>query len=96
MPESKMPLLTPLMCTICVQPLSRETCCAGELSWKLDAIAEPRRPALTMSSSPQLAEACQNAPQRPFTVKVDPLNLVDANLNVGKPLFFISYLTFQT
>jgi hypothetical protein len=31
-----------------------------------------------------------SSPQRPFTVKVDPLNLVDANLDVGKPLFFIS------
>jgi hypothetical protein len=75
-----MPLRTPPMCTICVRPLFRDFRLAGQLQ-----CCQPSSIFLAMSSL-----------QWPFTVKVDPLNLVDANLDVSKPLFFISYLTFHT
>jgi hypothetical protein len=78
--EGVMPLRTPPMCTIYVRPLCHDFRLAGQLQRN-----QPSSIFLAVSS-----------PQWPFTVKVDPLNLVDANLDVGKPLFFISYLTFHT
>jgi hypothetical protein len=64
-----MPLLTPLMCTVCVRPLSRETCYAGEFLWELDTIAEPRRLAPATSSNPQLASARWSAPLQPSPLR---------------------------
>jgi hypothetical protein len=75
-----MTLRTPPMCTICVWPSCCDFCLAGQL--------QRCQPSSIFSAVSSL--------QWPFTVKVDPLNLVDANLDVGKPLFFISYLTFHT
>jgi hypothetical protein len=73
-------------------------CCS--IVWELDNDTWPSssllesRPAAAATTQPPAATSSQPSASRskPFTVKVEPLNLVDAVLDVDKAPIFISLL----